>query len=127
MNKGISRMLRGLGAAFCLAGAAQAGETVSSVAIVNDTGRAFTDLFLSPSSSSQWGPDMLDALLADDETYSLINIPCDQYDLMIVEASGDECLLPAIPLCGSDEVWKFSEETWRACVSMNAVAAAPPR
>lgn len=122
----IGRTLRALGVAFCLTGAAQAREHASSIDIVNDTGHAFTDLFLSPSSSADWGPDLLDALLEDDETYSLVNIPCDQYDLMIVEDGGDECLLPAIPLCGSDEVWKFTEETWHACVSIRTVAVASP-
>lgn len=126
MNSNTARTLHALCIVFCFASSAYADEHTSSVAIVNDTGHAFADLFLSPSSSAEWGPDLLDAILADDETYSVVNIPCDQYDLMIVEDGGEQCLLPAIPLCGSDEVWKFTERTWRECVSMQTIATISP-
>lgn len=107
--------------ACCLAGTVQAADHKSTVSIVNETGYGFYLLYLSTTFSDDWGPDLLeDGVLSPGQRFTLTEVPCAEYDLLIVDENGNECILSAIPVCGSQETWSFDADHWADCVAVSA-------
>lgn len=107
--------------ACCLACNVQAAEQKSTVRIVNETGYGFYLLYLSSTFSDDWGPDLLeDSVLLPGQRFTLTEVPCAEYDLLIVDEDGNECILSAIPVCDSHETWSFDADSWSACLALSA-------
>ena len=109
-----------LGMALVLAVGATAvaqDELASTVTIVNDSDWGIHYLYLSPTSESDWGPDQLgDATIAPDGgTFELHSIPCDTYDVKLVDEDGDECVIGAVDLCLDDDVWHVTNAKLLSC------------
>ena len=93
-------------------------STTSSVEIVNNSWWSIYQLYLSPTSSSEWGPDQLGAevISSEGDTFSLNGIPCDNYDVKIIDEDGDACEIRGISLCGSNqERWEITNENLLGC------------
>jgi len=100
------------------AGAATpAAPTAASLQMVNMSDWTITELYLSSSSSSSWGPDQLGATVVTSGggSFSLSGIACDNYDTRLVDEDGDECVLQGVPLCGGQEQWVVTSEDLLAC------------
>ncbi len=80
---------------------ALAGDTDADVTIVNNSDWAIYQLFLSPTSENEWGPDQLgDAIIPPNGgTFLLHSIPCTVYDVKVVDEDGDTCVIGQVPLC----------------------------
>jgi len=109
-----------LGVALVLAVGATAmaqDELASTVTIVNDSDWAIYNLYLSPTSDNEWGPDQLgdDVIAPDGGTFTLHSIPCDIYDVKVVDEDGDECVVGAVDLCLDDDVWHITNSKLLAC------------
>jgi len=89
----------------------------ASLQMVNMSDWTITELYLSSSSSSEWGPDQLGAnvVTSGGGTFSLTGIACDSYDTRLVDEDGDQCMLQGVPLCGGSEQWVVTSEDLLAC------------
>ena len=88
----------------------------SSITIWNDSDYVIEYLYVSPSDSSHWGPDLLggDVLYPNDEV-TIHNLDCDYYDVMVVDEYDVECILDDEYLCFDDELWIITNITLDRC------------
>jgi hypothetical protein len=101
-------------AALLLPMAAQAQK--SNVVIKNKSDWAIAQLFLSPVDTEEWGPDQLqEQVIGTGETFTLQGVPCDSYDVMLVDEDADECIVPGVDICGDDAGWVISNDDLLAC------------
>jgi hypothetical protein len=72
----------------------------ANVTIKNKSKWEIHHLFLSPTTKSKWGPDQLgdDIISAEGGTFMLTNIPCDRYDVKLLDEDGDECVVEDVDL-----------------------------
>ncbi len=73
-------------------------------------------LFLSPADDDQWGPDQLgDHVLKSGTSFTLRSIPCDTYDIKVVDDDGDACIIKAIPMCKDHTHWDITNKELAKC------------
>jgi hypothetical protein len=85
-------------AAFVSFGAV-AGSTVQ---IHNTSAWNIHELYISPTSEEEWGGDLLgDQIVQTGQYAELGNVPCDDYDVRIVDEDGDVCVVSEVTLCES--------------------------
>ena len=110
-----------LGSAMALAAvlgpvAVRAGAYDSVVTIVNNSLWDIHHLYLSSTSDSEWGPDQLgDEVIGSGERFKLRGVPCDDYDVRIVDEDGDSCVVGGVTLCADDDAWVITDEDLLAC------------
>jgi hypothetical protein len=112
-------------AAVCLAGAlvlsavfttAAFAAKRSNVTISNDSKWTIHHFFLSPSTDDEWGPDQLGhKVIKRGQSFTLKGIPCDEYDVKLVDEDGDECVVEAVDVCGGDDEWVITDEDLLDC------------
>ncbi|HUP63138.1 MAG TPA: hypothetical protein VNA69_22295 [Thermoanaerobaculia bacterium] len=87
----------------------------SSVKVINNSDWDIHHLFVSAASANEWGPDQLeDDIIQAGQSFTLNGIPCDDYDVKVVDEDGDECIIEAVELC-SDHYWKITNDTLLEC------------
>ena len=100
---------------FALAVPAFAG-TRATVKIINQSKWEIHHVFLSSTENEEWGPDQLeDEILAKGDAVTITNIPCDLYDVKVVDEDGDECVIEEVDLCGDHAYWKITDKDLLAC------------
>lgn len=88
----------------------------ATVTIVNNSDWDIHRLFLSPTDEDHWGPDQLgDEVLASGGSFKLRAIPCDDYDVKLIDEDGDECVVAAVDICGGHEKWAFDNDDLLDC------------
>lgn len=88
----------------------------SDVTIKNKSKWEIHHLFLSSTSDDEWGPDQLgDEVIGTGESFLLHSIPCDSYDVKLVDEDGDECEVEDIELCASSETWSITNDILLSC------------
>jgi hypothetical protein len=112
VSKGMLRCV--LGSLLLVAGAAAArAETVT---VSNDSSFAIYQFFLSPADQDEWGPDQLrDQVIASGDSFDLQGVPCDTFDVMLVDEDGDQCVIAGVDICGGDQTWIIEDEGLLAC------------
>lgn len=102
---------------LCLVTAsAFAGAKKATVKIINASNWDIHHIFLSSADDSEWGPDQLDdSILSKGDSLTLTDIPCDDYDVKVVDEDGDECVIEEVDLCGDDSYWKITDKQLLAC------------
>jgi hypothetical protein len=92
-----------------------AGDKVS-VKIINGSSWDVHHLFLSPVSDEAWGADQLrDNIIQSGEAFTITGIPCDSYDVKVVDEDGDECVIEEVDLCNADKYWKITDDDLLEC------------
>jgi hypothetical protein len=100
----------------------------ASVKITNRSDWEIHHLFLSVTSEDAWGPDQLgEEVIGTGDSFTLTNIPCDSYDVKLVDEDGDECVVEDVDICGSDEGWKITNDDLLACEASEKKSAAQTR
>ena len=61
---------------------------LGTLKIVNNTSKTFAIVYLSPTTQTTWGDDRCTHVIGPGDTWTLINIPPDDYDLMVVFTDG---------------------------------------
>ncbi len=103
--------------AFALTGLAAADDT-SVVSMQNNSAWNINELYLSAVDVQEWGDDQLgEHVIANGETFKLSGVPCDVYDVRLVDEDGDVCIVGGVKLCGSDSAWTVSDDDLLACQS----------
>lgn len=103
-------------AAALLAFAAAAPAQTSTVSLTNESSWTITEMYLSAVDVQDWGPDQLgENMIAPGASYSLHDVPCDVYDVRLVDEDGDVCVVGGVKLCGSDSAWKIGDDDLLDC------------
>ena len=88
----------------------------ATVKIINQSKWEIHHIYLSSSDDDTWGPDQLeDEILQKGQSLTLTNIPCDLYDIKVVDEDGDECVIEEVDLCGDDSYWKITDKALLEC------------
>jgi hypothetical protein len=102
--------------AFLLASGAEAAGRKSNVTIRNKSKWDIHHFFLSSSENDEWGPDQLgDDVLESGGSFTLTGIPCDEYDVQLVDEDDDECVVEAVDICGSNDSWVITNDDLLGC------------
>ena len=95
--------------------AAPAGQE-SNLVVTNKSKWAVHQMFLSPANDNEWGPDQLAAgTIEPGAKFTLNKIPCDTYDIKIVDEDGDECIVKGEKFCGNEVTWDLTDEELLGC------------
>jgi hypothetical protein len=99
-------------AALLVPAAAQA----ANVTIKNKSDWSITHFFLSPTETEDWGPDQLgeETIIETGGTFTLTGVPCDSYDVRLLDEDGDECVVAAVDIC-ADGGWVISNDDLLEC------------
>jgi len=101
-------------AALLIPASAQAQK--SSVVIKNKSDWEIHQFFLSSVDTDKWGPDQLgEDVIGTGDTFTLNGIPCDTYDVMLVDEDGDECVVPEVDICGDNQGWIINNDDLLEC------------
>ena len=88
----------------------------ATVKVINQSKWEIHHLFLSSSSDEEWGPDQLgEDVLAKGDSVTLHSIPCDEYDIKVVDEDGDECVIEKVDLCSDQSYWKITDKDLLEC------------
>ncbi|HVR94970.1 MAG TPA: hypothetical protein VMW27_00025 [Thermoanaerobaculia bacterium] len=88
----------------------------TTVTLVNRSDWAIHHLFLSSTTDDSWGPDQLGKhVIEPGGSFDLTNIPCDDYDVKLVDEDGDECEIAEVGVCSGDETWKITNDDLLEC------------
>ena len=94
----------------------RAGAYDSVVKVVNQSMWDIDELYLSSTAQEDWGPDQLgDEVVASGDSFQLRGIPCDDYDVKLVDEDGDSCVVGGVTLCADSDAWVISDEDLLAC------------
>jgi len=115
MNKSIATLVGAVCAvALLLPVAAQAQK--SNVVVKNKSDWEIHQFFLAPADTDDWGPDQLgEQVIGTGGTFTLQGVPCDTYDVMLVDEDADECIVPGVDICGGNQGWVISNDDLLDC------------
>lgn len=101
----------------CLSTAsAHAAGRKANVTVHNNSAFAIHNFFVSPSEEEEWGPDQLGkGTIGEGGKFTLQQIPCDTYDVKLVDEDGDECVVPEVDICGGSDDWVITDEDLLDC------------
>ena len=88
----------------------------SNVIIKNKSDWEIHQFFLSPVDTDKWGPDQLgEQVIGTGGTFTLTGVPCDSYDVKLVDEDEDECVVPEVDICGDNQGWIINNDDLLAC------------
>ena len=123
MKRALRSSLPVLILAAALPAAAFAAGKTSDVKITNDTDWEIHHFYLSSTDEENWGPDQLgDDVIGTGESFVLADIPCDEYDVKLVDEEGDECVVGAVDVCGKGEEWVLTSNDLVECQAATKAA-----
>ncbi len=96
--------------------AAEAAKT-ATVNVVNKSKWDIHHLYMSPADQKDWGPDQLGkhVIEAKGGSFKLTDIPCDSWDIKLVDEDGDECVLEDVDVCKDQYEWKITDDELLSC------------
>ena len=89
----------------------------SSVTIVNQSDWEIHYIYLSPSDQVSWGPDQLsdDEVVEEGDSFLLKGIPCNTYDVKLIDEDDDVCVVEDVRLCGDTDRWVITSAQLLEC------------
>lgn len=115
MKKSIAALAGAVCAAALLIPAPAQAEK-NTVVIKNKSDWEIHQFFLSSVDTDRWGPDQLgEDVIGTGETFTLKNIPCDTYDVMLVDEDGDECVVSEVDICSGQQGWIITNDDLLDC------------
>jgi len=99
-------------------------KRAADVTITNRTDWEIHELYLSSADDENWGPDQLgEEVLGKGDSFTLQGIPCDDYDVRLVDEEGDECIVAAVDICGESQQWTITSGDLLQCQAGTAASA----
>lgn len=103
-----------LAAFACTTGSAAASD--AQIVLRNNSSWEIHELYVNVSRSDEWGPDQLDDdVIESGGQFTLHGIPCDKYDVRVVDEDGDACVIEKVPLCGASDEWTITDDDLLGC------------
>ncbi|HVG24041.1 MAG TPA: hypothetical protein VND45_07795 [Thermoanaerobaculia bacterium] len=96
--------------------AAPAFAKNATVKVINQSKWEIHHLFISAANEDEWGEDQLgEDVLTKGDSITITDIPCDKYDVKVVDEDGDECVIEAVDLCRDHSYWKITDKDLLEC------------
>ena len=96
--------------------AAPAFSRKATVKVINQSKWEIHHLYLSSTDEQEWGPDQLgEEVLGKGDSFTITDIPCDTYDVQVVDEDGDECVIEQVDLCKDNSYWKITDKDLLEC------------
>ncbi|HEX8169481.1 MAG TPA: hypothetical protein VF824_02950 [Thermoanaerobaculia bacterium] len=93
-----------------------AAQRHATVKIINQSKWEIHHLYLSSTDDDEWGDDQLgEDVLTKGDSVTLTDIPCDTYDIRVVDEDGDECIIEQADLCRDNSYWKITDKDLLEC------------
>jgi hypothetical protein len=103
-------------AAFMTAVTVSAAVKKANVKLVNKSDWTITELYMSPTDDNDWGPDQLGKhVIKPGESYTLSQIPCDTWDIKLVDEDDDECIVEEVDVCANSQTWTIDSKSLLKC------------
>ncbi|HEX8139450.1 MAG TPA: hypothetical protein VF544_17955 [Pyrinomonadaceae bacterium] len=84
--------------------------------IVNKSRFTIYHLYLSPSANRRWGRDQLGRkVIKPGDSYTLNRIPCNLYDIKVVDQDGDACEIREVSMCRDHTHWDLTNDDLLRC------------
>ena len=84
----------------------------STLLVVNESDFVIEEIYITHVDASGWGPDLTGGdVLFPEEEMLLTDIPCDFYDVLMVDETGLECEVLDVDLCFDDATWVITNNT----------------
>lgn len=101
---------------FCGGGPNQhrVANAESTITVANESSFVITEVLITQVNSATWGPNLLRDVLFPGEQIT-VEVACDTYDVLIADEYGRDCILGAVDLCFSNELWVIDNSTLRFC------------
>ena len=94
----------------------RAGQTATSVNIVNNSNKEIRNVYLSHVNVDDWGTNQLgNATILPGQSFSLNDVSCDQQQVKVVGEDADGCFLSTVVNCGENSTWTITNTTARDC------------
>ena len=95
---------------------ASAAGSDSKVVVKNLSHWAIHEMYFSPTEQREWGDDQLGKhTIETGGSFTLTGVPCDSYDVRVVDEDGDECVVEDVALCADKEKWVINDNDLLAC------------
>lgn len=105
-----------LGAFALLPVRSQAEPQRGEFMIVNKSRFTIHRLFLSPSANRRWGKDQLGRrTIKPGDSFTLNRIPCNLYDIKVVDEDGDACEIREVSMCRDHTHWDLTNDDLLRC------------
>ncbi len=91
------------------------GADDATLTIHNHSSFVLTEVRLAEVDDRSWGPNLLPDVLYPGEDVVIHDIACAAYDVLVVEETDVECVLPDLWLCFNDERWIIHDSTLARC------------
>ena len=90
--------------------------TDASIKVENHSDWDIYHLFMSPADKAAWGPDQMgDFVLKSGGNFTLKKVPCDVYDIKVVDEDGDACVIADVSLCEDKTLWQIDNDELLSC------------
>jgi hypothetical protein len=101
------------------AGTIMAAKGGSVVDIRNDSDWAIHELYVSSVDDNDWGSDQLGReVIESGGSFKLHSIPCDDYDVRLVDEDGDVCVVGGVTLCAGRDIWQITNDDLLTCQAL---------
>lgn len=86
-----------------------------SITIDNASNYVLTEVRVTTVRSSSWGPNLLGVdVLYPNETIT-VRVACGTWDVLVSDEFARDCVISAVYLCGSGQVWVIDDRTLISC------------
>ncbi len=98
----------------------------SELTVANRSSYVLTEVHLAELGDDSWGPDLLPDVLYPGEDLLIVDIRCGDYDVLVVDQTGVDCVLANVDLCLNSDVWVVDDVILDTC-AFNPRLAPPTR
>lgn len=82
--------------------------------VQNQSSVPITEVHVTSVGSTTWGPNLISGtILAPGESLT-VAVACDQYDALLIDQAGDQCIIHNVDLCFSKADWIIRNDTCSA-------------
>lgn len=87
----------------------------ATLTVHNHSDYVLTEVRLAHVYERNWGPNLLPGVLYPGDDLVIVDIECGDYDVLVVDETGVECVLADLDLCFDDESWVITNLTLDVC------------
>ena len=90
---------------------------MSSITIVNNSGREIRHVYLSPPDQNNWGSDQLvnSVIPPNGGSFTLGNVSCGGSSIKVIAEDQDGCFAYQVVSCSEAATWTITNDTTRDC------------
>jgi hypothetical protein len=101
--------------AALLSGCGSMTDSDATLTIHNHSDQMLVEIRLAER-HEDWGPNLIPSPLSPGEDLVIDDIPCGEYDVLVLDHNGIDCALRGLDLCAHDESWVIENVTLWTCI-----------